>query len=125
MPQLVDLFALLPVPVLGSIVAVMYRRKQHRLYFAFWIYFCFQFTRVIAVNIVALHVSSVAYFYAYWTASLCSVFFTLLLLRIIFVTVLSNYSGLAKTRRIGYEIALGIFWSAALVIAFHRTGPRT
>ena len=52
-------------------------------------------------------------------------FFTLLLLRNIFVTVLSNYPGLVKTRRIGYEIALGILWSAALLIVFQRTGPRT
>jgi len=125
MPQLFDLFSLLPAPILGAIAVVMYRRKQHRLYFTFWIYFCFQFTRVIVVNIVSLHVSPLAYFYAYWTASLCSVFFTLLLLRNIFVTVLSNYPGLAKTRRIGYEIALGILWSAALLIVFQRTGPGT
>lgn len=125
MPQWINFFSLLPVPVLGVIAVVMYRRKQHRLYFTFWIYFCFQFTRVIVVNIVSLHISSVAYFYAYWTASLCSVFFTLLLLRSIFVTVLSNYPGLANTRRVGYEIALGILWSASLLIALQRTGPRT
>ena len=125
MPQLKNFFSLLPVLVLGAIAVVMYLRKQHRLYFTFWIYFCFQFIRVIAVNIVSIRISSVAYFYAYWTASLCSVFFTLLLLRSIFVTVLSNYSGLAKTRRVGYEIALGILWSASLLIALQRTGPRT
>ena len=125
MRQLFDLLSLLPVPILGAIAVVMYRRKQHRLYFTFWIYFCFQFTRVIVVNIVSHHISPVAHFYAYWTASLCSVFFTLLLLRRIFVTVLHNYPGLAHTRRVGFEIALGILWSVALLIAFRQSGPRT
>ena len=125
MTQLFDLFTLLPAPIFGAIAVVMYRRKQHRLYFVFWIYFCFQFTRVIVVNIVSPHISLAAYFYAYWTASLCSVFFTLLLLRSIFVTVLSNFPDLARTRRIGYELALGIMWSAALLIAFRQAGPHT
>lgn len=41
------------------------------------------------------------------------------------MAVLRNYSGLAKTRRVGYEIALGILWSTALLIAFRQSGPRT
>lgn len=124
MRQLLHWFSLLPVPVLGAIAVIMYRRKQHRLYPIFWIYICFQLTRIIVVNVVFLNTSYSLYFYGYWTASICSVFFTLLLLRSIFVTML-RASGLDKTRRVGYEVALGILWCIGLVMAIQQTGART
>jgi hypothetical protein len=124
MRPLLHWFSLLPVPVLGAIAVIMYRRKQHRLYPIFWIYICFQLARIIVVNVVFLNTSYSLYFYGYWTASICSVFFTLLLLRSIFVTVLRT-SGLKKTRRVGYEVALGILWCIGLVMAIQQTGART
>lgn len=117
MPSLIYLFSLLPLPILAWIVVVMYRRKQHLVYLAFWIYLCFLFLRVMA-EVVVFRISYPLYFYSYWISEGCTVIFGLLLLRGIFTDVLRNYSSLTRVRQIGYEVALVIFWAlgAALVL---------
>lgn len=114
-------FWLLPVPILGMIAFLMYRRKQHRLYRVFWLYLCYQAVRV-ALEAILFRVSATAYFYAYWIGALFSIVFSLLLLRDIFVSVLRNYPALTKFRAAGYELALGLIWIIGLWITFHRSG---
>lgn len=118
MPSLIYILSLLPLPVLAWIVIVMYRRKQHLVYLAFWFYICFQFIRVMTEDIV-FRISYTVFFYAYWISEACSVVLGLLLLRGIFTAVLRNYSSLTRVRQIGYEVALVTFWiiGAALVLA--------
>src|SRR5438270_4738073 len=58
-------FWLLPIPVLACILAAMYRRKPHFLYFIFWTYLLFQLLRVSAEFICRL-ISYKAFFYSYW-----------------------------------------------------------
>jgi hypothetical protein len=115
---LIYFFSLLPLPVLAVTTIVMYRRKQHKTYAIFWTYLIFQFTRESGVGI-ALHTSYKTYFYTYWTASACSVIFSLLLLRSVFLTVLEGYSPLTRLRRFGYEAMLLAVWSLALFLTFH------
>src|SRR4051794_24634355 len=114
-------FWLLPIPILACIIAVMYQRKQHLLYFIFWTYLVFQLVRV-SGEFICRFVSYKAFFYSYWIASFGSVVFTLLLLRDIFRRVLQNYSSLGKMRRSGYEIALVCLWGTALLLTF-RAAP--
>jgi hypothetical protein len=118
MPLLIYILSLLPVPVLAWIAIVMYRRKQHVVYLAFWLYICFQFIRVMAEDVV-FRISYPLFFYSYWISEACTVIFGLLLLRGIFTTVLRNYSSLTRVRQIGYEVALVTFWTlgATLVLA--------
>lgn len=117
MPSLIYIFSLLPLPVLAWIAIVMYRRKQHVVYVAFWIYICFQFLRVMAEDIV-FRISYPLFFYSYWISEACGVILGLLLLRGIFTAVLRNYSSFTRVRQIGYEVALVTFWTlgAALVL---------
>lgn len=118
MPSLLYIFSLLPIPVLAWTIIVMYRRKQHLVYAAFWMYLCFQFLRVVAEAIV-FRISYALFFYSYWISSACSVIFGLLLLRGIFTAVLRNYSSLTRMRQIGYEVVLATFWTfgTGLVLA--------
>ena len=117
-------FWLLPVPILGTIAFLMYRRKQHRLYPVFWAYVCYQALRV-ALEAILYQVSYVGYFYAYWIGALLSIVFSLSLLRHIFVTVLRNYPALTKLRSAGYELALGFIWTIGLLVTFHHSGEYT
>jgi len=123
MPQLIYLCSLLPIPVLAVTAIVMYRRKQHRLYPVFWPYLIFQLSRV-TVEVIIYPISQTFFFYAYWTASACSVIFSLLLLRSIFLTVLEGYSPLTRLRRFGYEGVLLTFWVFALLVTFHNNDSR-
>jgi hypothetical protein len=116
-----NVFWLLPIPVLTCIAVVMYRRKQHLIYAIFWSYILFQGVRIPAEFICKV-ISYKAYFYSYWIASFTSVVLGLLLLRDIFRRVLRNYSALDRMRRTGYDIALICFWLAALLLAF-RLSP--
>jgi hypothetical protein len=102
----------------------MYRRKQHRLYPVFWAYLIFQFSRV-TIECIAYRTSYKFYFYSYWTASACSVIFSFLLLRSIFLSVLEGYSPLTWLRRFGYEAVLLAFWALALFLTYHNYGGRT
>jgi|SRR5438067_8959065 len=121
---LIYFFSLLPLPVLAVTAIVMYWRKQHLIYSVFWIYLIFQFVRESGEGI-ALHFSYKVFFYAYWSASACSVVFSLVLLRSIFLTVLQGYSPLSRLRRFGYEAVLLACWALALLVAFHNDHVRT
>ena len=116
--------SLLPIPVLAATAIVMYRRKQHRLYPVFWANLIFQFSRV-TIECIAYRTSYTFYFYSYWTASACSVVFSLLLLRSIFLTMLRGYSPLSWLRRFGYDAMLLAFWGLALLLTYHNYGGRT
>src|SRR6185437_5714109 len=118
MPSLIYILSLLPIPVLAWIAIVMYRRKQHLVYLAFWMYICFQFLRIMTEDVV-FRISYPLFFYSYWISEACSVILGLLRLRGIFTDVLRNYSSLTRVRQIGYEVALVTFWTigAALVLA--------
>lgn len=124
MPSLIYIFSLLPIPVLALTATVMYRRKQHLSYLAFWTYLCFQCLRVVAEAVV-FNISYAAFFYLYWISSACSVIFGLWLLRGIFTAVLRNYSSLTRMRQIGYEIALVMFWVFASALVLSRPEQHT
>src|SRR2546430_13493340 len=121
---LIYFFSLLPLPVLAVTAIVMYRRKQHLIYPIFWTYLIFQFVRESGEGI-ALQFSHKVYYYTYWSASACSIIFSLLLLRKIFLTVLQGYSPLSRLRRYGYEAVLLGCWLIALLVAFHNDHSRT
>src|SRR5438045_8750486 len=112
--RLIYFWSLLPLPVLALLTTVMYRRKQHRLYATFWAYVIFQLTRI-TIEVIVYRLSYKVFFYCYWTASACSVIFSLLLLRSIFVTVLQGYSPLSRLRRFGYEVVLLLLWALAFL----------
>ncbi|PYY14747.1 MAG: hypothetical protein DMG60_19415 [Acidobacteria bacterium] len=121
---LIYFFSLLPLPVLAVTAIVMYQRKQHLIYPIFWTYLIFQFVRESGEGI-ALQFSHKVFYYTYWSTSACSVIFSLLLLRNIFLTVLRGYSPLSQLRRYGYEAMLLACWLLALLVAFHNEHPRT
>ena len=121
---MIYLYWLLPIPVLVSMLVLMYRRKQHYLYRVFWSYLCFQCVRL-GAEALSFSYSRKAYFYAYWTGSVCSILLSLLLLRDIFVTVLRSYPSLSRIRSIGYEIALACVWTAAVFIALQDANAHT
>lgn len=106
---------LLPIPVLAAIAAVMYRRKQHRLYPMFWAYAWFQCVALVTEFICKL-VSYKAYFYAYWIFSTLTAFIILLLLRTVFVRFLDKYPTLDSVRRHGFEFAVSGIWVTALAM---------
>jgi len=117
-----NFFWLLPIPVCLYIAITMYRRKQHLSYPVFWTYLCFQSARI-SIEFFLNYVSYTAYFYTYWGFSFLSLIFNLLLLRTIFIGVLRTYPTLDRLRRIGYEIALGCVWCAALLLVFEMSPP--
>lgn len=106
---------LLPIPVLAAIVAVMYRRRQHRLYPMFWAYAWFQ-CMALVIEFICKLVSYKAYFYAYWVSSSLSALIILLLLRTVFVRFLEKYPALDSVRRHGFEFAVSGIWVMALAM---------
>lgn len=121
---MIYLYWLLPVPVLALVGALMYTRKQHDLHRAFWLYVWFQCARLLS-EAACYRISWKAYFYAYWIAALCSVIFSLLLLRVIFIAVVRRYSSTTAIRSAVYEITLGCLWSIGATIACQNGAAHT
>jgi hypothetical protein len=109
--------SLLPIPFLILIVLVMWRRKQHVVYPAFWTYLCVQVAGL-ASEFICKGISYKTFFYAYWISSFLNLIFQLLLLRDIFSTALGKYPRLDKFRRSLYEIALATLCLIAVIAVF-------
>lgn len=108
-------FWLLPLPVLATLVIVMYRRKQHLSYPIFWGYSCFQ-CAALAIEFICKFVSYKVYFYVYWIGSSVTALLIVLLLRRVFVHFLQSYPSLDSVRRYGFEFAVSIIWFTALAL---------
>lgn len=115
---------LLPIPVQIFTAVLMYRRKQHRSYPAFWMYLWFESARLIGEAVLwPLHWHK-TYFYVYWGTGLASALFILVVLREIFSRALAGYSQITTLRRRGYEIAFAFVTLAAVLLLARIQVPK-